>query len=171
MSKRAKAALASGMGAVALASTYLIAPWEGMSTVPYRDIVGVLTVCYGETVGVRLGQRFTKADCDAKLKARVGPDYYEPLRRSIRGFDAAPVSLQASAISVAYNVGVSPVIRSQAARAITAGCYEDACRLLTNFDKARVFGVLKPVPGLTNRRTDGDASRMGEEELCLEGLK
>lgn len=167
MSKRARAALASGMGAVALASAYLIAPWEGMSTVPYRDIVGVLTVCYGETVGVRPGQRYTQAECDDKLKARVGPDYYEPLRRGIRGFDAAPVSLQASATSAAYNVGVRPIVTSSAAKAITAGRYVDACHLLTRFNRAGG----QVVQGLVNRRTDGDANRIGEEELCLEGLK
>lgn len=171
MSKRAKAALASGFGAVALASAYLIAPWEGLSTVPYRDVVGVLTVCYGETEGVKPGQRYTKAECDAKLMARVGPDYYEPLRRCIAGFDRAPVSLQASATSAAYNVGVRTICKSTAARRISAGQYEGACRALAAFDKARVNGRLVPLPGLTNRRTDGDDQRMGEMELCLEGLK
>lgn len=171
MSKRANTALASGMGAAALAATYLIAPWEGMSTVPYRDIVGVLTVCYGETEGVVAGQRYTKAKCDAKLKARVGPDYYEPLRRCVSGFDKAPISLQAAMTSLSYNVGVLKVCKSSAAWLVTSGHYEQSCHAMTNFDKARVNGKLTPVKGLTNRRTDGDANRMGEKELCLEGLK
>lgn len=170
MSKRAGTALAGGMGAVALATTYLIAPWEGMSTVAYRDIVGVPTVCYGETQSVKPGQRFTKAECDAKLQARVGPDYYEPLRRCVSGFDQAPVSLRASMTSLAYNVGTPKVCRSSAAWLVTSGHYEQACHAMTNYDRARVNGKLMPVQGLTNRRTDGDRSRMGEEELCLEGL-
>jgi len=159
--------LASGLGAVALASTYLIAPWEGMSTVPYRDIVGVLTVCYGETERVNPGQRYTEAQCDAKLKTRVGPDYFEPLLRCVVGFDRAPVILQAAATSAAYNVGVRSICKSTAARLIGSARYTDACRALTAFNRAGG----KVVQGLVNRRTDGDASRMGEEEFCLEGLK
>ncbi|SBW14298.1 putative membrane protein [Brucella sp. 10RB9215] len=48
-SKRAKAALASGLGLVALTATYLTAPWEGMENHAYYDRLGrVWTVCLGK---------------------------------------------------------------------------------------------------------------------------
>jgi len=37
MSKRAKAALASGLGLIALTATYLTAPWKGMENHAYYD--------------------------------------------------------------------------------------------------------------------------------------
>lgn len=49
----------------------LIAKWEGLRTEAYRDIVGVWTVCYGETKGVRPGDLYSKAECDAMLAREV----------------------------------------------------------------------------------------------------
>jgi len=40
MSKRAKAALASGLGLVVMTATYLTAPWEGMENHAYYDKLG-----------------------------------------------------------------------------------------------------------------------------------
>ncbi len=53
-------------GAVLAAAMALIQPWEGLRTDPYNDIVGIPTVCYGETrVQMR---RYTKAECSDMLK-------------------------------------------------------------------------------------------------------
>ena len=53
-SKRARAALASGLGVVALTVTYLTVPWEDIKTHAYWDNLGkVWTVCAGETKAFR----------------------------------------------------------------------------------------------------------------------
>lgn len=56
---------------VMLLAALLIQPWEGRSLKPYRDIVGVLTVCDGHTGNVQ--QRpYTEAECDKLLSSDLG---------------------------------------------------------------------------------------------------
>lgn len=166
-SKRAAAALAGAATAVALAITALIQPWEGRELKAYRDIVGVWTICDGETKGVKPGMVKTDAECDAMLLGRVENDFYRPLTVCIPGYAGMPVSLQASMLSAAYNVGVGAICKSTAARRAKAGDYRGACEAITRFNRA----AGKVIRGLKLRREYGDASRIGELELCLEGLR
>jgi lysozyme len=159
--------------AVALAIEKLIKPWEGVRTVAYRDIVGVWTICWGETKGVHAGLRKTLAECDAMLLARVIADYYLPLIDNGRNFINAPDSLQASMISGAYNFGTGTVQprRGQLGSTamvvhIPAGNWRAACEAQTAWNKAGG----QVVKGLVNRREMGDAQRLGEAELCVSGL-
>jgi lysozyme len=56
------------IGAAALAiSAPLVAKWEGKRNDPYRDIVGVPTVCYGDTRDVTMGRRVGDAECTDRL--------------------------------------------------------------------------------------------------------
>lgn len=146
--------------AVALSITVLIKPWEGLETEAYPDIVGIWTVCYGETKGVRPGQTFTKAECEDKLLSRVTADYYQPLTRCIAGFDQKPVEWQASSISVAYNIGVSAACKSTAAQLAREGKIRESCQAWTRFNRAGG----KVVKGLVNRRA-------AELQLCLKGVR
>lgn len=151
---------------VRLAIDKLIKPWEGVHTTAYKDIVGVWTICWGETKGVKPGMKKTLAECDAMLTARVTNDYYLPLVDGVKGFTKAPDSLQASMISLAYNVGTDGAKSSTAARHISAGNYRAACEAATSWNKAGG----RVVKGLVNRREMGDAQRLGEAELCVSGL-
>jgi lysozyme len=54
------------------------APKEGLSLVSYLDSVGVPTICYGKTKGVRLGMKMTKAECEYYLKVELA-QHCEPL--------------------------------------------------------------------------------------------
>ncbi|WP_412074125.1 glycoside hydrolase family protein [Tritonibacter mobilis] len=58
--KRTIGVLAGGSMALASALSF-IGQWEGLRTKAYRDIVGVWTVCYGETKGVRRGDSVSDA--------------------------------------------------------------------------------------------------------------
>lgn len=62
-----KKAVTGGVAAAALTlAVPLIAKWEGKRNDPYRDIVGVKTVCYGET---RVPMRpYSDAECTAMLR-------------------------------------------------------------------------------------------------------
>ena len=58
--------MVTGVAAMAVTTT---GPNEGLKLVAYPDRLAhnLPTVCYGETRGVELGMRFTKAECDAML--------------------------------------------------------------------------------------------------------
>ena len=68
-SLRKAVAAAIGGGAIAIASVLITGPsgndgLEGVSYIPYKDIVGVWTVCHGHTgKDIMLGKTYTKAEC------------------------------------------------------------------------------------------------------------
>ena len=53
----------------------------------------------------------TQAECDEMLYRRVYADYYLPLTKCVENFTEAPISVQASGISGAYNFGVRGWVR------------------------------------------------------------
>lgn len=137
--------------------TVVVAGFEGLYTHPYRDIVGVRTVCYGETAadGVDLNRDYTKAECLELLKNSL-PRYDAGIRRCIRA-DMSP-QVEAAVVSLAYNVGVSAVCRSSVVRLLNAGDTRGACNAFMAFTHAGG----RVVQGLVNRRTQ-------ERALCLKG--
>jgi lysozyme len=170
-SKRAKtaiaAALASGMSVVAFTASTLTVPWEGKSNVAYWDALGkVWTVCYGETLGVKRGDRYTDTECMAMLLKRMSADYETPLRACLVNYDSIPFSVKASFLDLAWNVGVPAACRSTAAKRAGARNWAGACEAMTWFNKASG----RFVRGLDLRRKEGDATRIGAREICLAGL-
>lgn len=165
-SRRAKQALAGAAGAVALSITALIKPWEDTRTRSYLDMVGVWTVCTGETKGIGPNMTFTPAQCETMLRERVVNDFYKPLTKCIPGFDLKPTGWQAAMISLSYNVGVGAACKSTAAALARGNKIADSCLAMARFNRAGG----KVVRGLVNRRTNGDAQRIGEYELCTADL-
>ena len=145
--------------AVIALSTPFIAKWEGLSLVAYRDIVGVPTVCYGETRGVTMKDSYTKQQCQDMLMLAVA-EYYNKLKPYMTNPDI-PVGVQASLLELAYNVGVVKAGRSTKMKLANQGKYVEACKELDKWVKA---GGGK-VKGLVNRRADSKVN------LCLAGLK
>ena len=144
--------------AVIASATPFIAKWEGLKTEAYRDIVGIPTVCYGETRGVSMTDRYTKEECFQMLEKAVG-EYYQGLQPYMTNPDI-PVSVQASMLELAYNVGISAVGRSTMMRLANQGKYVEACNELGKWVKAGG----RTVKGLENRRADS------KRNLCLRGL-
>lgn len=141
-------------GAVAIALP-VIARWEGRSLDPYKDIVGVWTVCDGETrVQMR---RYTHAECDAMTRKAAGAFAAKVLACTPTLRDR-PQQL-AAATSLAYNIGADAYCRSTVARRFNAGDLRGAC----NAFGAWVYAGGRRVQGLVNRRAD-------ETKLCLTGL-
>lgn len=142
------------------AAVPFVARWEGLRTMAYLDLVGVPTVCYGETKGVSLGDRYTVTECDAML-GRELLAYRAGLHRYIAPpvlADLMPVPRDVAFVSLAYNVGVSGAGKSTAVRRLNAGDVAGACDALTWWNKAGG----RVVRGLVNRRAD-------EKRLCLQG--
>jgi lysozyme len=142
---KAKIGIATA-AAVAL-SIGIIKPWEGVETTTYLDIVGVPTVCYGQTgQAARIGATYTNAECEAMLGAEVA-EVARGLDRCVRvdlePHQAAPV------ISLGYNVGVRAVCNSTMVALINAGEPPEVwCR---QFDRW-VYAGGRRVQGLVNRR-------------------
>jgi GH24 family phage-related lysozyme (muramidase) len=145
--------------AVIALSTPFIAKWEGLSLIAYKDIVGVPTVCYGETRGVTMSDRYTKQQCEDMLKASVA-EYYNKLKPYMTNPDI-PIGVQASLLELAYNVGIGAAGRSTMMKLANQGKYEEACRELDKWVKAGGGRV----QGLVNRRAES------KTKLCLVGLK
>ena len=147
------AALVGASAATALIAT--VAAWEGKSNVPYSDVIGVMTVCYGETQMPM--RRYSDAECKAMLSDRLA-DYAGPvLRRNpeLRGHDSQLVA----ASSLAYNIGAATYNRSSVARLFSAGRWREACDAFLKWNRAGG----REVRGLTNRRK-------AERAICLNGL-
>ncbi|QQA43966.1 lysozyme [Pelagovum pacificum] len=139
----------------------LVARWEGLRTEAYLDPVGVPTICYGHTSGVRLGDRMSESQCQALLDTELR-DYRASLHHY---FTPQTISgrltpyRDAAYTSFAYNVGTAGAGGSTATRRLNAGDIAGGCEALTWWNKAGG----RVMRGLVNRRAE-------ERDLCLRGL-
>jgi lysozyme len=133
----------------------LLAPWEGKRNDPYRDIVGVWTVCYGET---RVEMRsYTDAECEDMLATGAG-DFAEGVLKATPNLKDRPYQL-AAASSLAYNIGLGNYRNSTAARRFRIGDYAGGCAAMLRWNRAGG----KVVRGLVNRR-------QSEYRVCMTDL-
>lgn len=149
--------IAAGAGAIAIAVS-MIKPLEGIEYIPYRDVVGVLTVCWGTTgPDVIEGKVYTRAECDALLQRDL-----RTIERQILPMikPALPEPTKAALYSFTYNVGVGAFSRSTLLKKLNAGEMTQACEEL----KRWVYAGGKKWKGLMNRREI-------EEEVCSMAFK
>jgi GH24 family phage-related lysozyme (muramidase) len=154
---------------VALAATTLIQPWEGRALKAYRDTIAkppVWTICDGDTDNVKPRMIETPAGCNHRLAIKITRDYRPKLVACIPGFAKKPISWRAMMDSLAWNIGTGAACGSTAAKLGKAGDYFGSCLAATAFNKAGGRIVI----GLVNRREMGDATRIGEAELCVSGV-
>jgi len=145
----------AGGAAIALALAALVRPWEGRELVPYKDIVGVWTVCEGVTgKAVIPGRRYTDPECDALTQTALGAHYRgvaECIKRPLAVHEMAAI------VSWTYNVGVGAACGSTLIRKVNSGLPASIwCPELLKWNKAGG----REVRGLTNRRK-------AELEVCL----
>lgn len=147
---------AAGLAAMLVLASPFIGLWEGKRNAPYKDIVGVLTVCYGETRNIE-NRYYSDAECEAMLEEAVGDFGIAVVERNPE-LKHHPHQW-AAATSLAYNIGASAYHRSTVSKRFAAGRWRSACN---NFLAWRYAGG-KPVRGLLNRRK-------AEREICLTNL-
>lgn len=145
-------------GVIALA-TPEVQKWEGRRLYPYYDVVKVLTVCDGETHGVRM-RPYTNAECDAMTG--------KAMRRTADGIapclpNTLPVQAQVAVLVTAYNIGPGAFCGSSIARRMRAGDVVGGCNAIALWNKGRIRGKLVVIRGL-------DLRRKAERSLCLKGL-
>lgn len=132
----------------------LVQSWEGRELKPYRDIVGVWTVCDGDTKNVTPGKVATEAECDARLERQLIA-HAAPVLKCTPSLKDKPNALAASA-SLAYNIGTAAYCRSTVDRRFDAGNIAGACDAFLSWR----FAGGKEVRGLLNRRK-------AERAICL----
>ncbi len=132
----------------------LIVGFEGTRYKPYRDVVGVLTVCEGITgAGVIAGKTYSRAECDALLKARI-------LIAGQGVLSCVKVPLNQNQYNaftdLAYNIGTGAFCKSSIVSQLNQRNYVEACNRILLYNKAGG----KVVQGLVKRREV-------ERKLCL----
>ena len=154
--KVAGGAAIAGTVAWLVIATPIVAQYEGYSGKPYRDSVGVLTICYGATAAdhVDFSKIYTKAECEQMLGKDL-QKYEAQIRPCIPKIDTFPPHRLAALVSFAYNLGphalCGPVGKYLNAGNVAAGCRS---MLAYNHAGGRVLA------GLTARR-------QSEYKLCL----
>ncbi|QBH97172.1 lysozyme [Limnobaculum zhutongyuii] len=150
---RNKLSMAMVGGVMAIAGV-LIANFEGYEAKPYRDVVGVLTVCYGHTgKDIILGKIYSKAECEWLLQKDLSSvqKSVDPLIK-VKTTD----SQKAALYSFTYNVGASAFKRSTLLKKLNSGDTAGACNELRRW----TYAGGKRWKGLITRREI-------EREVCL----
>ena len=143
------------VGSLALSASALVglALHEGFRDRAYDDGVGVQTIGFGTTEGVKPGDRITVERALIRLNADADR-FAQAVKR------CAPVPMTQNefdaAVSLAYNIGETAFCNSTVARRFRAGDYRGACDAFLMWNRAG-GQVLR---GLTIRREK-------ERALCL----
>lgn len=150
---------AAASAAVIAGTVTFLKPWEGLATNPYKDIVGVVTWCYGETEG-RPKAKYTPQECSDLLAARI-QDYYGPISACWGPEVEARMTdtMRIAFTSGAYNFGTGAFCKSSIVRMLKEGEFRAACDALMLYTRAGG----RVIKGLVNRRS-------AERKLCLQGL-
>lgn len=152
--KKIYGVVAGGAMAIAIALVGGSDGLEGREYMPYRDVVGVLTVCDGHTgKDIIPNKRYSDAECDALLHQDLIPVFV-----AIDRIVNVPMSdfRKAALASFGYNVGITAMTNSTMVKKLNRGDTSGACDELRRWIKAGG----KVWKGLVNRREV-------ERELCL----
>lgn len=124
----------------------LLRVFEGCRLCAYRDIVGVWTICFGSTSGVKEGMRKTQSECEALLASEAGRFMVKVLRLCPT-LVHYPARL-AAVTSLAYNIGTGALSASTLLRKCRGGQWGEAGAQFPRWNKAGG----RAVNGLTRRR-------------------
>lgn len=145
-------------GALMAGAVALVGAWEGVKTVAYRDIVGIPTICFGETRGVKMGDRYTMDECRAMLGDAL-VEFETNMRKCLKAPDSIPDKPYTAFLSLSYNIGTGAFCGSTVARKANEGDLKGACNAIPAWNRA----AGRVVKGLVNRRAE-------EQKICLEGI-
>lgn len=123
----------------------LIKSFEGLRLLAYRDAIGVWTIGYGATRGVKPGMSVTKEQAERMLLndvQRFEPEVERLVKVPLAGnqWDAL--------VSFTYNLGAANLESSTLLRLLNRGDYAGAAEQFPRWNKAGG----KVLPGLVRRR-------------------
>lgn len=125
----------------------MIKRFEGCRLTAYRCPAGVMTIGWGETLGVKEGDVWTQQQADEVLRRRATQFMLATIKRCQQLLREPPERL-AACVSLAYNIGVGAFAASSVARHTTRRDYLRAADSFLLWNKAG-GRVLR---GLTLRR-------------------
>ncbi len=140
-----KSRIAAYSIAISAACLVGIATHEGYRSEAYKDAVGVPTIGFGETAGVKMGDKTTPERALVQLLEST-EKHADAIRQCIKvplyqhEFDAY--------ISLAYNIGTGAFCRSTLVKKLNAKDYAGTCEEIRRWNKAGG----KVLPGLVKRR-------------------
>jgi len=147
-----------GIGSVGALAASLIIRWEGERYEPYRDAVGVLTVCHGHTgADIIEGKQYTREECETLLAADMATANAD-VNRCLPMPKLAHV--EAALTSATFNIGAKVVCGSTLQRKAQANDWPGACAELDRWKYAKG----RELRGLALRRAD-------ERALCEGGSR
>lgn len=150
----AKKITGGAAAAVIAAAVLFVGNEEGLRTKAYLDSTGVPTICYGETLGVRLGQTKTVSECKEMFGERLG-EFYKGIHKCLKV--EVPEKVDIAFLSLAYNIGIHGFCGSTVVKRANAGDLKGACDAILMWKNAGGRPILLP-------------RRQRERKLCLEGL-
>lgn len=140
-----KIRIAVGTLVVSAATLVGIATHEGYRSEAYKDTVGIPTIGFGETAGVKMGDKTTPDRALATLLSST-EKHADAIRQCIKvplhqyEFDAF--------VSLSYNIGTGAFCKSTLVKKLNAKDYAGACEEIKRWNKAGG----KVLPGLVKRR-------------------
>jgi lysozyme len=148
------------MTAAGIAAIALVGQHEGLRTRAYKDVIGVPTICFGETRGVKMGDVKTKAECDWMLGNRLVEFEANTLlnKQCVHDHQRIPDKSYIQFLSLAYNIGERGFCRSSVVKYLNANNLRGACEAMGRF----VYAGGVKWSGLVRRRAE-------EVKACLEG--
>lgn len=123
----------------------LIRKFEGLRLSAYRCAAGVLTIGYGTTKGVKMGQTITRDEAD-RLLLEDAQRFADHVAAMVK----VPLNQNQTdaLVSFVYNVGPAAFAKSTMLRLINQRLFEDAANQFVRWSKAGG----STLPGLVRRR-------------------
>ena len=149
-------------GPSAYVAVELTAPSEGFYLSPYKDPVGLTTICLGHLVkkGEVVKKEYTVDEC-AIIFAKDFKEHEVMLDKVVKVPYRSPW-MKAAFTDFTFNKGIGNVASSTLLKNLNSKDYDGACQELTKWVFGRVNGVMKVLPGLVTRATKQYQYCMGE---------
>lgn len=137
--------LAGGVSlAAAVSGVFITGPSEGLKHVPYKDVTGVATTCFGHTGSIE-NKKYTYDEClDLMVKDLSKAD------KDVSSVIHVPLNVyqRASLIDFDYNVGYTNFSKSTMVKMFNEGKYVEGCNQLMRW----VYADGHKYKGLEKRR-------------------
>lgn len=126
----------------------LIKSWEGCRLTAYKCPAGVVTIGYGHTGNISIGQKITQKEADALFDDDI--EAFASKVDQLIGDTHLSQHQRDALVSLAYNIGVGALSRSTLLRKVKVDPTDESIR----GEFARyVRGGGRVLPGLVRRRT------------------